>query len=329
MARKKIVVVAADMKNGGILGVVNGIQEAATAVGWSVTVLDSAGPSYEGRELVQMIQEQLLRLGCMQGERSGAFVQNDFQWTSDLKLSLGARYDWMSHQAGQLSPRLGAVYRSSAQTVWKVQYGSSFRAPNSYESNYGFPGTQRANPDLRPETIKTWEGGVEHYLDSQTRLLATAYMYRLDKLIDQISESQTGPLQYVNSGKTRAHGIELEAERLWRNGVRLRTSLDLQHAHDNRGNDLSNSPRTSAKMNLSVPLPWMSLRLGTEGQWLAGRRTDSGRVPSYGIANLTLLRPMAGDGWEWSSAEEYPGYLKWTTVAYQMMINEIVYTLTH
>ena len=237
-----------------------------------------------------------------QSERSGAFVQNDFQWTSDLKLSLGARYDWMSHQAGQFSPRLGAVYRSTAQTVWKVQYGSSFRAPNSYESNYGFPGTQRANPDLRPETIKTWEGGVEHYLDSQTRLLATAYMYRLDKLIDQISESRTGPLQYVNSGKTRAHGIELEAERLWRSGVRLRTSLDLQHAHDNRGNDLSNSPRTSAKMNLSVPLPWMSLRLGTEGQWLAGRRTDSGRVPSYGIANLTLLRPMAGDGWEWSAS---------------------------
>ena len=38
-----------------------------------VTVLDSAGPTYEGRELVQMIQEQLLRLDCMTGERNGAF----------------------------------------------------------------------------------------------------------------------------------------------------------------------------------------------------------------------------------------------------------------
>ena len=36
-----------------------------------------------------------------------------------------------------------------------------------------------------------------------------------------------------------------------------------------------------------------------------------------------------GDGWEWSNAEDYPGYLKWTAVAYQMMINEVVYTLTH
>lgn len=36
-----------------------------------------------------------------------------------------------------------------------------------------------------------------------------------------------------------------------------------------------------------------------------------------------------GDGWEWSSAEAYPGYLTYTTQAYQSMINQIVYALTH
>ena len=36
-----------------------------------------------------------------------------------------------------------------------------------------------------------------------------------------------------------------------------------------------------------------------------------------------------GDGWEWSNAEEYPGYIRYTAEAYRMMINEIVYTLTH
>ena len=40
---KKIVVLAADMKNGGILGVVNGITEAAGKIGWEVTALDGAG----------------------------------------------------------------------------------------------------------------------------------------------------------------------------------------------------------------------------------------------------------------------------------------------
>jgi len=36
-----------------------------------------------------------------------------------------------------------------------------------------------------------------------------------------------------------------------------------------------------------------------------------------------------GDGWEWSNAENYPGYIQYTAQAYRMMINEVVYALTH
>jgi ribose transport system substrate-binding protein len=45
---KTIVVLAADMKNGGILGVTNGINEAAAKIGWDVRVIDGAG-SIQGR----------------------------------------------------------------------------------------------------------------------------------------------------------------------------------------------------------------------------------------------------------------------------------------
>ncbi len=40
---KTIVVLAGDMKNGGILGVTTGIEEAAAKIGWTVKVLDGAG----------------------------------------------------------------------------------------------------------------------------------------------------------------------------------------------------------------------------------------------------------------------------------------------
>jgi ribose transport system substrate-binding protein len=40
---KTIVVLAADMKNGGILGVTKGVEEAAAKIGWEVRVLDGAG----------------------------------------------------------------------------------------------------------------------------------------------------------------------------------------------------------------------------------------------------------------------------------------------
>ena len=45
---KKIVFVAGDLKNGGILGASEGVKEAAGSLGWTVTVIDGQG-SVSGR----------------------------------------------------------------------------------------------------------------------------------------------------------------------------------------------------------------------------------------------------------------------------------------
>lgn len=45
---KSIVILAGDLKNGGILGVTTGVEEAAAIIGWDVRVLDGAG-SIQGR----------------------------------------------------------------------------------------------------------------------------------------------------------------------------------------------------------------------------------------------------------------------------------------
>jgi hypothetical protein len=74
------------------------------------------------------------------------------------------------------------------------------------------------------------------------------------------------------------------------------------------------------------------------GSFLAGRSWEKGGFTPH---LRTILddngRPMVfinfntdmGDGWEWSNAEDYPGYIKYTALAYRMAINEIVYALTH
>jgi Domain of unknown function (DUF4159) len=74
------------------------------------------------------------------------------------------------------------------------------------------------------------------------------------------------------------------------------------------------------------------------GSFLNGRTWEKGGF----VAHLRTIyddngRPMVlinwntdmGDGWEWSNAEAYPGYAPFTTEAYRMMINEIVYAVTH
>ncbi len=40
---KKIIFIASDMKNGGVLGVKEGLEEAVKAAGWQLDVLDGAG----------------------------------------------------------------------------------------------------------------------------------------------------------------------------------------------------------------------------------------------------------------------------------------------
>jgi hypothetical protein len=74
------------------------------------------------------------------------------------------------------------------------------------------------------------------------------------------------------------------------------------------------------------------------GSFFAGRTWEKGGFTARLRAILDdAERPMVlinwntdmGDGVEWSNAEEYPGYLKYTADAYRMFINEIIYSLTH
>ncbi len=74
------------------------------------------------------------------------------------------------------------------------------------------------------------------------------------------------------------------------------------------------------------------------GSFLAGRSWEKGGfVPHLRTIYDDNGRPMLfinwntdmGDGWEWSNVEDYPGYIKYTAMAYRMAINEIVYALTH
>jgi hypothetical protein len=74
------------------------------------------------------------------------------------------------------------------------------------------------------------------------------------------------------------------------------------------------------------------------GSFLQGRTWEKGGVvPHLRMIQDDTGRPMIlinhntdmGDGWEWSNAEDYPGYIKYTAMAYRMEINEIVYALTH
>ena len=85
--------------------------------------------------------------------------------------------------------------------------------------------------------------------------------------------------------------------------------------------DLSQYPQIPGLGSFFNGVTWE--KGGYEPQ-LHGIIDDNGRVMVIVNFNTDM-----GDGWEWSNAEEYPGYVQYTAQSYRMIINEIVYALTH
>ncbi|GAB6084343.1 catecholate siderophore receptor CirA [Desulfuromonas carbonis] len=221
----------------------------------------------------------------------GLFLQDEYRVGQDLSLSLGVRCDRFSTFGWSTSPRLALIYTPRPKTALKFLYGQAFRAPSAFE-NYYHDGlvTQKPNPDLDPETIRTWELVWEQYFGDALRAVATGYYYRIDDLINLTLDPADGLLVFRNLDKVEARGLELELEGRLNGGWEGRGSYTLQRAEDQRsGETLSNAPRHLVKFGLVAPLVTEYLFLAVEERYTSSRRTVSGReCGGFAITNLTL-----------------------------------------
>jgi outer membrane receptor protein involved in Fe transport len=231
--------------------------------------------------------------------RLGVYLQDDLRLSDRLNLNLGLRHDQSDVADSQWSPRLGLIWRPNPENVVKLLYGGAFRAPNVYERNYSYPGVGAmiANPDLKAETIKTYEAVWERYLSADLRLSAGANINQVDNWIVQVDTGTA--LQFQNQPGITSRGIDLELEKNFAGGARLRTSYT-GHFVPERPNGLLNSPsRHLLKANFATPLPLAHWHLGLEAQYASGQITPTGRTSSYVIANANLRwQPMGSDNTE-------------------------------
>ena len=221
----------------------------------------------------------------------GVYVQDEFSLSDTWILNAGLRQDHSSEDQSATNPRLAVIHKFTSMTTAKLLYGTAFRAPNAYEKYYVTDGSQyKANPDLKPEKIKTYELVLEHYLRSDFRVTGSVFSYKIDNLISLIQDPVDSLFVFRNVDTAEAKGLELEAERIWSGGSRLRTSYSWQLAKDGTtGNRLSNSPRHLAKLNFTTPFFGDVWRAGTEIQYMGERTTPAGgKVSDFAVVNLTL-----------------------------------------
>ena len=99
-------------------------------------------------------------------------LRQDWWETSDGHVFVpgksGYSIDYESRDDSSLSPKAALVYKPFAATALRTSIGKAFRAPSTYDlyrtwkSSSGI--TYASNPDLEPETVTSWDGGIEQGL---------------------------------------------------------------------------------------------------------------------------------------------------------------------
>lgn len=172
---------------------------------------------------------------------NGAFIEALWSPNADLDLALSLRRDDHSAFGVFNSGRASASYNLGNTTIRSV-LATGFRAPSLNEL-YGPWG---ANPNLTPETSRSFDIGVEHAFANGASIGATLFMTEINDLIDYVG---FGYAQINGTSKT--HGVELSALYPLGDMAQIEGTYTHTIARDPNGNQLARMPEHDLSLTLS------------------------------------------------------------------------------
>jgi outer membrane receptor for ferrienterochelin and colicins len=231
------------------------------------------------------------------------YAQDEIHLRKNLVLNLGIRYDHYSTFGGTTNPRAALIYTPWDQATFKFLYGQSFRAPNSFELFYDAPGNE-ANPNLRPETVKTMELVWEQYFANHFRMTVSGFYYPIRSLISGQIDPTNQAFFFTNAGSLNLRGLDFELKRKLPGRLEGTVSYSFQDtSKPNARTALTNSPKHLFQAGLSVPLIKQKVFASMDLQYLSRRTTATGQYSAaYVVPNVTLFSRNLRKGWELSAS---------------------------
>ncbi len=180
-------------------------------------------------------------------------------------------------RAGSVSPTAGITWHPDDKSTVRASVGTGFRAPSLFELykvhvRQGGKYYRNASPDLKPESILSWDIGAERIFVEKLLLKATFYQ---SFARDYIGDRLTGTYPFSGGTKTRyeyildnisevnIHGMEFETHYSLRDYLRLSgnytyTISKVAKDRENEsleGNYLPNNPRHSGHAGIDYRNP--------------------------------------------------------------------------
>lgn len=224
-------------------------------------------------------------------KRKNGYISLQDTWTmaKEWELTTGIRYDDYSDFGNTINPRLALVWLPRQSFTTKLMYGKAFRAPAFNELyNIGNP-VSLGSPNLKPETLDTWEWAFDYRATQHLHLAANVFRYDIEDKMALIPNADGENRTFQNVGRWKGQGLELEAR--WKTSTKssLLANYSYVKASDKgNGSDIGNYPRHSAYLRtdwLLVP-HWY---LDVQANWVADRQRTTTGDPRPAIADYTTV----------------------------------------
>ncbi len=156
-----------------------------------------------------------------------AYVEDLWDITDDLRLTIGGRYDHYSDFGGQFSPRVGINWDFAQNYYAKCLYSRAFRAPTFYE----LYSVNSGDPDLKPATKDDYQLSFGVRFPPSFSAEVTGYYFKGEDPInlEHVWIGTQTYWQYVNLDKENGKGVELRMKYDFGRGTYLSMNYTYQN----------------------------------------------------------------------------------------------------
>ncbi|NRB38529.1 MAG: TonB-dependent receptor [Pseudomonadales bacterium] len=231
------------------------------------------------------------------------YSQLDWAASDQLTLTAGGQINKVKDSDDNFVPRIAAIYHLNDVHGFKLLYSEAFRSPTvtNTDVEISFPGVGvvfSGNPDLKAETVKTWDwqwfANGDNYFYAVT-LFDSQYENLINVDPGNIFAGQPG--SFVQQGELNTYGLELEGywnlDQQWS----FKAAYTWQHNEDEEGlENVSLTPRWS--MNLGLVYAWQKHHISLFNQHISAFfkkdvPADNPNADAYNMLNLEARFSLA------------------------------------